>query len=133
MTTPRRPPGRYDQRRGLPSGPVLLAAGGVLGALLLVAAYAAFVHLAGRTATAGVDSYTVVSDTLVEVRFEVSKAAGSTTYCRVRARDAGGTEVGGQYVRVGPAPSGTVAQTFRLRTTSRANTGEVDGCVAHAP
>jgi len=24
-------------------------------------------------------------------------------------------------------------QTFRLRTTSRANTGEVDGCVAHAP
>jgi len=133
MTTPRRPPGRYDEPRGLPSRPVLLTAGGVLGALLLLAAYTVFVHLTGNTATAGVDGYTVASDAEVEVRFEVSKAAGSTTYCLVRARDVGGAEVGAQYVMVGPASSGTVVRTYRLRTTRRANTGEVDGCLAHAP
>ena len=131
MTAPRRPPGRYDERRVLPARRLLLFGGGAVGLVALVAAYVLFARYTGRTATAAVLGFTVVSDTRVDVRFEVSKPASATTYCVVRARSSDGAEVGAAAVRVGPAKRGTSRQTYQLGTTGRANTGEVDGCSDH--
>ena len=131
MTAPRRPPGRYDERRALPARRLLLLGGGAAGLVALVAAYVLFARYTGRTATAAVLGFTVVSDTRVDVRFEVSKPASATTYCVVRARDNDGAQVGAASVRVGPASTGTIRQTYQLGTTGRANTGEVDGCSDH--
>ncbi len=131
MTDPRRPPGRYDERRVLPTHRSLLLGGGAVGLVALVAAYVLFAWYTGRTATAAVLGFTVVSDTRVDVRFEVSKPESATTYCVVRARSNDGAQVGAAAVRIGPASTGTIRQTYQLVTTGRANTGEVDGCSDH--
>lgn len=131
MTAPRRPPGRYDERRVLPARRLLLLGGCTIGLVALVAAYVLFTRYTGRTATAAVLGFTIVSETRVDVRFEVSKPASATTYCVVRARSRDGAQVGAAAVRVGPASRGTIRQTYQLVTTSRANTGEVDGCSDH--
>ena len=130
MTTPRRPPGRYDERRVLPARRLRLGLAGAVALVGLVAAYMLFARYTARTATAAVRGFTVVSDAQVEVRFEVRKPGPATTYCVVRARAADGAEVGSTAVRVGPAGQGTVQVTYRLATSGRANTGEVDGCSA---
>ena len=54
MTAPRRPPGRYDERRALPARRLLLLGGGPVGLVALVAAYLLFARYTGRTATAAV-------------------------------------------------------------------------------
>ena len=129
MTAPRRPPGRYDEPRALPSRPVLLGLGGTAGLLALLAAYALF----SRTASEPIGAllgYQIVSDRAVDVRFEVSRKPGSKAVCLIRARDAGGAEVGRAEVPVNPAGGRQVRLTYRLATTARANTGEVADCLA---
>lgn len=128
MTVPRRPPGRYDEPRALPARPVLLAIGGVVGGLALLAAYALFSRSASGP-TGALLSYAVVSDSAVDVRFEVSRTPGSKAVCLIRARDAGGTEVGRAEVPISADGGRTVRTTYRLATTARANTGEVADCI----
>ena len=128
MTVPRRPPGRYDEPRALPSRPVLLGVGGVVGVLALLAAYLLFARV-NSGPTGALLGYRVVDDTSVEVRFEVSRTPGSKAVCLVRARDSGGTEVGRAEVPVPTAGDRRVRVTYVLTTTARANTGEVADCL----
>ena len=128
MTVPRRPPGRYDEPRALPSRPVLLSVAGVVGVSALLAAYALFSRSASGP-TGALLTYTVVSDSAVDVRFEVSRTPGSKAVCLIRARDVGGTEVGRAEVPVSPSGGRRVRLTYRLATTARANTGEVADCI----
>jgi hypothetical protein len=120
----RRPPGRYDEARRTPRWLTLVGAA-VLGIALLAFSYAAWQRTsAGRTSVT-VLGYHVVDDHAVDVRFEVSKGAGTTVVCAVRARDRDGVEVGSEDVTVGP---GSTVVTHRLTTSRRAATGEVTGC-----
>ena len=74
--------------------------------------------------------YTVESDALVRVEFEVAKDPAAAAVCSVRAQDRTGAEVGNALVRIGPSPQSRQVVTHDLPTTARAVTGEVTGCSA---
>ena len=120
----RRPEGRYDEPRRLPL-PLAYALAGVLGVALLAFSWFAYDRASSGRTRVSVLGYQVVDDRTVEVRFEVSKEAGATVVCEVRARDRDGAEVGSKDVTVGPGQS---VVTYRLTTSRRAATGEVTGC-----
>ncbi len=123
----RRPPGRYDDPLALPR-PVLVAGAVLLGLLLLGLAYVGYDRFGGSRVSYGVLGFHVLSDQVVEVRFEVRKSPSATVVCLVRAREKGGTEVGSEAVTVGPSPTGQVVMVHRLATSRLATTGEVTGC-----
>ncbi|MGZ6793333.1 MAG: DUF4307 domain-containing protein [Mycobacteriales bacterium] len=127
MTTVRRPPGRYDERRSLPR-PVLLALAS-LGVLALLAfAYFGYSRFStGRTGF-GLLGYQVLSDTSAEVTFEVDKPLTDTVVCAVVARDRDQVTVGTQDVTVGPGDRDPAQVTTRLTTTARAATVDVTSC-----
>ncbi len=127
MTTPRRPPGRYDERRSLPR-PARFALVGLLGLTLLALLVVAFQRFQARTTTYAVLGYKVLDDQRVEVRFRVDVPVGGTVHCGVRARALDGAVVGEERVQVGPQRSSPVVVTRLLTTRSRAVTGEVTGC-----
>ncbi|MGB8651327.1 MAG: DUF4307 domain-containing protein [Mycobacteriales bacterium] len=132
MTTPRRPPGRYDERRPVPRG-VLIVGAAVLGLLLVGLAYTGYSRFARNDQpTWTTIGYTVVDDTAVDVRFEVRKALTATVECLVQARDRDGVQVASDLVRVGPSDRGTVTTVHRLATPRRAVIGEITGCRAVA-
>ncbi|MCW2500136.1 MAG: hypothetical protein JWN87_1812 [Frankiales bacterium] len=131
-TLPRRPPGRYDEARTLPR-PVKLGGAAVLGLLLLALTVAAYLRFAGDGTRFGTVGYRVLSDTAIEVRFQVSKDPAATVDCLVRARDRDGAEVGSEKVRLGPGGSGELVKAQRVATTHRAATGEVTKCLEVTP
>jgi hypothetical protein len=76
----------------------------------------------------GPRGYTVESDSLVRVVFDVDKAPGATALCTVRARDRYGDEAGSALVTVGPSARRQQTVTYDLATRARANTGEITDC-----
>ena len=123
----RRPPGRYDERRPLPR-PVIIGGALVLVLALAGFSFAAYRHYsAGRTPFTNLD-YTVESDQVVLVRFQVVVHAGRTVQCVLQARDRENTEVGSLVTTIGPGESGTVTKALRLTTKHRAVAGEVLSC-----
>jgi hypothetical protein len=125
--TPRRPPGRYDERRPLPRRVTvaLATAGGLLLLLLVVVAFQRFgpSQVQGRTL-----SYRVVDDRSVEVRFEVRTDPGTTATCLLQALGRDMSEVGSEEVRVGPSVEDRVVLTRTVTTSSRAVTARVVTC-----
>jgi hypothetical protein len=107
---------------------VLYAVAGGLGLALLALTFAAWDRFSDSRVPFTVLGYRVVSDTAVEVRFEVHKAMSSTVTCLVRARDRAGAEVGHARVQVGPSNDAPVRVTHLLPTSGRAATGEVTAC-----
>jgi hypothetical protein len=98
-------------------------------ALAAAVAVVAVVWALSRPAVeAGVTAFRAVSDTRVDVTFEVHKPARDTAVCVVRARDSHGGQAGYAQVTIGPARASSVTVTTALRTTARATTGEVGGC-----
>ena len=81
---------------------------------------------------ARVIDFQVLSDSTVRVDVEVLKPRGSRAYCVVRSRGRDGAEVGREIVAFDS--TGTRERVVRrehdLRTTARANTGEVGRCQA---
>ena len=102
--------------------PTLGALVGLVFAVLLFRGYGA------GDVTYGPRGFTVESDSLVRVEFEVDKEPASTAVCTVRSRDRTGAEVGQALVRVGPSEQRRQVVTYDLRTSGRANTGEITGC-----
>ena len=132
MTTPRRPPGRYDEPRTL-SKPLLITVAGIFGVLLLAGAYFAFARFSNGRVRFAVLGYRVLSATSMQVSFEVHKDVQSTVVCLVRARDSNGEEVGSEQVRVGPSDTDAVTTVHTLTTTRRAATGDVSACLPATP
>ena len=132
MNTPRRPPGRYDERRRLPK-PVQIGAAVILGALLVGLSFFAFDRFSRGRVQYATLGYAVVSDTAVEGRFEVRKDLTATVRCVLRALDRNGAVVGTGQVLLGPSEREAVRGAHELTTTSRAATGEVSGCVLAQP
>ena len=129
MEPSRTPPGRYDPPRRLPVGPLATGVAVLLGVLVLTGGYLLFARHSSRSASGSVVGYTVLSDSSVEVRFDVRRPTGRAAVCVVRARDAQGRQVGTADVPVPATPAGTVRVERVLATDSRASTGEVDRCV----
>ena len=123
---PRRPPGRYDDRRS--DRLLVVVAAVVVGALVAGGIYAFYTrHNAGRLAYE-VRGYQVVSDSSVRITWEVKLAKGEHGECKLRARGRSLTDVGTAIVPVGPGRGGVLVASYDLPTTARASTGEVVGC-----
>jgi hypothetical protein len=74
-------------------------------------------------------TFDVVSETLVNITWEVKRGAGSTTYCVVRAQDERRTDVG--YATVMVAAGDPYEQiTYPLATNGSAVLAELLGCSA---
>ncbi len=132
MTTPRRPPGRYDERQPLPRW--LVRTGAAVGALLLLSfAYFGYNRFSSNRTSFGLTGYHVIDDASVEVRFEVRKDLSATVVCAVVARDRNNVTVGRKDVTVGPAERETALVTQQFATTHRAATVEVTSCSKPAP
>ncbi|WP_158288591.1 DUF4307 domain-containing protein [Ornithinimicrobium flavum] len=87
----------------------------------------------GLSATVGrvgwVDSgHEVVSDTQVDVRFDVRRDPAREVVCRLEARDSGSVVVGRTEVTVAPGESSPSRHVESVRTASPAVTGYVDEC-----
>lgn len=110
------------------------------GTLLLIAA--ALALAVGLLAWFGISSsinsvsfkdtgYKVVDATATDVEFQVTKDAGSTAKCAVKAMDEAFAVVGWKVVTIGPDAPGagpTTNHQVRLRTESLAVSGMVDRC-----
>jgi hypothetical protein len=123
MSPPRRPPGRYDEPRPLPSGLVRAVAVLLLVGLTALT-YAVWQRAADRT-TVSLKGYRVVDAHAVEVRFEVHRKDDGRVVCAVRAIDRNGAEVGAEDVTVA---AGVTTVRHRLTTTGTAAAAQVTGC-----
>jgi len=78
------------------------------------------------------NAFKVVGSHKVNIKFEVSRPANTTTYCVLRAQNANRVDVGYATVTV-PAGQTTVAFTYPLNTESKAVLAEVLNCSATLP
>ncbi len=139
MTSPaaqrHRPPGRYDQPSLVGQRLLAVVLGTLFVALLAAIVYAFAVRFDEPDVRFREVGFAALSDTVVRVDFEVTKAPGATAFCTVRAREADGSETGRELVEIGPGEGGerSVRVSHRLTTIDRAVTGEVDGCSLQPP
>jgi hypothetical protein len=113
---------------------LLVAAGGVL--FIAALALVAWLSLFGGDSVHWDDiGYHVVSDSQVEVTFDVNFSGGAesgtrppTAVCTLQALNALRTEVGLRDVTVQAGPSGRVRATTSLKTSERASTALVKSC-----
>lgn len=87
----------------------------------------------GLASTVGRPSWTVmgyhvIDDRSVDVTYLVSRPAGQDVTCTLRALDKGFATVGLIEVHVPGSDTSSVSRTTRIRTTTRAVTGEVKSC-----
>lgn len=126
----RRPPGRYDEPSLLGQRVLAVALSALLVGLLVAVGFALYQRYGGQAVTGRVVSFAVRSDSRVVLDVEVSKPAGETAYCLVRARGRDGREVGRDVAVLDATgtPSRTARGTFTIATSARAVTGELAGC-----
>lgn len=72
--------------------------------------------------------FLVRADSLVEIRFDVTRDPSRAVTCRLEALDGGKLLVGSAEVQVPPGEDGTSRHVSELRTVARATTGYVDEC-----
>ncbi|GGF39075.1 DUF4307 domain-containing protein [Ornithinimicrobium tianjinense] len=100
---------------------------------LAVAAMSALAVWFGISATTGhvnwVDTgHEIVSDSRVDVRFDLRRDPARAVVCRLEAQDISHTVVGRTEVEVGPAPASPSRHVLPVETATRAVTGYVDTC-----
>ena len=125
---------RLDERYGRrPASPrrrraAVAAVGAVAVAGLAWVVWAGAGLAQRETVTHQVVGFSAPTDTEVDLVFQVTKDAGSTARCDVRALAADFTTVGWLTVDVGPAQRDVVQQEVAIRTQQRAVSAEVMGC-----
>ena len=124
-----RPADRYGDRPPNPRRRALLAV--VVGGLVLLAV-AGWIWVAVVRSAPPVRSellgFQTVSPASVEIRFSVVRDPGLSVACVLRARGAGGEEVGRRQVLLPADGTAQVELTSTVRTTGLAVTGEVLAC-----
>jgi len=113
---------------GSPVRPVTFVLGGLAVLVSLGVTIVLFRAYGQAEVGFGPRGYTVESDSLVRVVFDVDKKASATALCTVRARDRYGDEAGSALVTVGPSKRRQQTVTYDLPTRARANTGEITDC-----
>jgi hypothetical protein len=120
------PPDRYGAPRTIPRWAVVALV--LLGVLAAVPVVINAVHRASPPSRATITGFTVVNDNQIRVSVDITKRAGDTVTCTVRARDAVSETVGTAEVTLsGSVRSRAVERTFP--TSDRAVVAEVTGCV----
>ena len=132
MSEPRRPVGRYDERRSLSRG-TRVGGAAVLVVALVAATFWAYQRFSGGQVQFGTRGYEVVSDTEVDVRFEVQKGVLESVRCSLTARDRDSVVVGTRDVVVGPSDREAVITRSSVTTTHRATTAEAVRCERVTP
>lgn len=110
-------------------GKALLWALSTIGILLgcAVAIWFGLASTIGK-ATAQDLGYRVIDDRTVDVTYRVSRPIGRGVTCVVRALDRSFGTVGQVEVHIPGSDTGSILQTTRVRTTTRAVTGVVKSC-----
>ena len=124
-----RPADRYGDRR--PSARRRRLAAVVVGGLVLIAVGAwIWIAVVRSSPPLRYDllGFHAVTSTSVEIRFSVVRDPGVSVACVLRARGAGGEEVGRRQVLVPAEDGDRIELTRTVRTTGPAVTGEVLTC-----
>jgi hypothetical protein len=102
----------------------------VLGVVVVAAlAWFAFAAFSTSGSANGEDiGFDVLSDSSVQVTFDVTKPKDKSATCTIQALDTGFAVVGTVQVRIGPSSQSVVRRTTTVKTTNRATTGRVDSC-----
>ncbi|MGW7052582.1 DUF4307 domain-containing protein [Streptomyces sp. NPDC054887] len=125
------PEGRYGRSADERADRKLKILGAVLGAALLaMTAWFGYDYITGQRISAEVIKFDTVSDSEVKVHLEVRKEAGATGTCTLRSLAEDGAEVGRRDVRVERAGVDRFDEVYSVRTTARATSTELTGCVA---
>lgn len=122
------PEGRYGRSADERADRKLKVVGSVLGAVLLgVVGWIGWDYIAGKSVSAEVIKFQVVSDTEVKVHLEVRKESSVTGVCTLSSQDKEHGEVGRADFTFAQ-PVGRVDEMVSLKTTSRATMIELVGC-----
>lgn len=124
------PPGRYGRQRSARRTPraVIAAAAAALLVIMTFVGFRLYLAYGKQDYSASVTRFTT-GENAVDVEFVVRLPEGGRAACVVRARNEEGAEIGRAVIEVaaGADPASTVA-TYRLTTTGRPVTGEVQHC-----
>jgi len=124
-------PVELHDRYGLPRSRRGLVIAGVLIGGLVIALMGGITHYITTHQVVGrVVSFTVVSDTRVNLTYYVAHAPTGVATCVLRAQDSKHVDVAYAYVTTLTSNFKTVMTTYPLTTSSRATTAEVLGCAA---
>ncbi|MEU9378559.1 DUF4307 domain-containing protein [Streptomyces sp. NPDC048255] len=122
------PEGRYGRSADERADRRLKVVGAALGVVLLgVVGWIGWGYIAGKSVSAEVIKFQVVSDTEVKVHLEVRKEASVTGVCTLSSQDKEHGEVGRADFTFAQ-PQGRVDEMVSLKTTSRATMIELIGC-----
>lgn len=124
------PPGRYGRRRAPRRARRWVVVAIALFAVVVGLAVAFRLHRQyGEGAyDAELVRYTDVTERQVVIQFRVNLPAGKAATCAVRARNRAGQQVGRAEVRVPPGDDPHPVITYRLATSERPVSGEIQGC-----
>jgi hypothetical protein len=124
------PPGRYGRRRAPRRARRWVVVAIALFAVVVGLAVAFRLHR--QYGEGSYDTqlvrYTDVTERQVVIQFRVNLPAGKAATCAVRARNRAGQEVGRAEVPVPPGADRHPVITYRLATTERPVSGEIQGC-----
>ncbi|MGW2274407.1 DUF4307 domain-containing protein [Streptomyces yangpuensis] len=122
------PEGRYGRSADERADRKLKIIGAALGALLLgVIGWIGWDYVAGRSVSAEVIKFQVISDTEVKVHLEVRKDASVTGVCTMVSQDEQHAEVGRADFTFAQRQS-RVDEVVSVKTTGRATMIELVGC-----
>ncbi|MEV8525788.1 MULTISPECIES: DUF4307 domain-containing protein [unclassified Streptomyces] len=122
------PQGRYGRSADERADRKLKIVGAVLGAVLLgVVGWIGYDYVGGRSLSAQVIKFKVVSDTSVEVHLEVVKDKDAKGTCTLRAQRTSGDDVGRADFRF-DEPVKQVDKVVTITTTSRATAADLVSC-----
>ncbi|WP_046779113.1 DUF4307 domain-containing protein [Streptomyces yangpuensis] len=122
------PEGRYGRSADERTDRKLKIIGAALGAVLLgVIGWIGWGYVAGRSVSAEVIKFQVISDTEVKVHLEVRKDASVTGVCTMVSQDEQHAEVGRADFTFAQRQS-RVDEVVSVRTTGRATMIELVGC-----
>ncbi|AQT74127.1 MULTISPECIES: DUF4307 domain-containing protein [unclassified Streptomyces] len=122
------PEGRYGRSADERADRKLKIIGAALGAVLLgVIGWIGWDYVAGRSVSAEVIKFQVISDTEVKVHLEVRKDASVTGVCTMVSQDEEHAEVGRADFTFAQ-PESRVDEVVSVKTTGRATMIELVGC-----
>jgi hypothetical protein len=115
---------RYGYRVVNPRQRILLTALATFAIAIAAAAY--FNHRASAT-TFSLTTFTITSDTTVEMKWQIARPENEVTYCVIRAQNKQRSDVGYATVEI-PAGAAVADFEYTLHTESNAVLAEVLGC-----
>lgn len=121
---------RYGRTPGRRARTRLVAVAAAIGVTLVVGAWILWVGLLGPAASVEAKNlgFSALSDTEIEVRWQLTAPAGAEVSCAVKAVSAGHAVIGWRIVEVEPSDRVTRVLSETLRTSETPDGGSVPRC-----